>query len=40
MTLKFAAKLGLATQPTVIKVQKIDGSTLKTHGIVIIGFLI
>ena len=40
MTPAFAAKLGLSTQPTNVGAQKIDGSTLKTYGMTIAGFLI
>ena len=40
MTSKFAAKLGLTTQPTVIKEQKIDGFTQKMYNMVIVGFSI
>ncbi len=32
MTLAYAAKLGLITQKTSVKAQKIDGLPLKTHG--------
>lgn len=40
MNLKFTAKLGLATQPTAIKPQKMDSSALKTYGMVIVRFSI
>ena len=40
MTPAFAAKLGLSIRPTGIGAQKIDGSTLKTYGMVIAGFSI
>ena len=40
MTPAFVTKLGLSIQPTGISAQKIDGSTLKTYGIVIAGFSI
>lgn len=40
MNLTFVAKLDLFTRPTNIGVQKIDGSTLKTYGMVIARFLI
>ena len=36
----FAAKLGLSIWPTSIGAQKIDGSALKSYGIVIAGFSI
>ncbi len=40
MTPAFAAKLGFFTQPIDIGAQKIDGSTLKTYGMVLAGFSI
>ena len=40
MTPAFAAKLGLSIRPTGIGAQKIDGSALKTYGMVIAGFSI
>lgn len=40
MTPAVAAKLGLSTRPTGIGAQKIDGSALKTYGMVIAGFSI
>ena len=40
MTLTFAAKLGLSIQTTDIDAKKIDGSALKTYGMVIAGFSI
>ena len=38
MTLAYAAKLGLKVRKTYIRVQKIDGSLLKTYSIVIADF--
>ena len=38
MTLAYASKLGLKVHPTNVKAQKIDGSTLKTFGIVLASF--
>ena len=38
MILAYTAKLGLKVCPTNIKIQKIDGSLLKTFGMVILGF--
>ena len=40
MTPAFAAKLGLSTQSTNLRAQKIDGSALKTYGMTIAGFSI
>ena len=40
MTPAISAKLGLSIWPTGIGAQKIDGSALKTYGMVIAGFLI
>ena len=34
----YAKKLGFRERKTDVKAQKIDGSTLKTYGIVIVGF--
>ena len=38
MTLAYAKKLGLRTQKSDVRAQKIDGSSLKTFGMVIAGF--
>ena len=40
MTLAYAKQLGLQTRKTDIRAQKIDGSSLRTFGIVIAGFQI
>ncbi len=40
MTSVYATKLGLSTRKTSIRVQKIDGSPLKTYGIVSASFSI
>lgn len=40
MTLAFVTSLGLAIQKIYIGAQKIDGSALVTHEMIIIGFLL
>ena len=40
MTPAYTEKLGLTTRKTDVGAQKIDGSTLVTYGIVIVGFLV
>ncbi len=38
MTPKFAAKVGLFTQPTAVGAQKIDGSPLSMYGMAVVAF--